>query len=111
MNALRQQELYHAAHKILDIGELAPLVVPGVNINGTSANELVQQLIDVVKAIDILDEAFARANPHGRDFQISGGDKLAEIARAAWRQRRLLLAMMREEIHLLATSISEQGRT
>lgn len=49
-------------------------VVPIVNINGTSAESLVQQQRDIVHAAKALQRALAASSPHGRDYQYNRED-------------------------------------
>lgn len=43
-------------------------IVPNVNINGTSKEELRKQYLEIFKACHVLNEALSKAIPHGRDY-------------------------------------------
>ena len=43
--------------------------LPTVNLNGSSANELLDQQLRVLRAVDALWEVMRVAAPHGRDYQ------------------------------------------
>lgn len=43
--------------------------LPTVSLNGSTAQELLQQQLDVLKAVDALRDAMRQAAPHGRDYQ------------------------------------------
>ena len=45
------------------------VIAPVVNINGTSAEELLNQLQGASEAISIAFKALQEAYPHGRDYQ------------------------------------------
>jgi ABC-type dipeptide/oligopeptide/nickel transport system ATPase subunit len=111
MNTINQYKLYEQAHRLSYVfHDLPPLIQPEVNINGTSCDELVEQVLAVRSALQEVDKAMARAMPHGRDWQVTGGDQLAGIARAAWLQRRMIIDEMTTELEILAQSIAEQRR-
>lgn len=43
--------------------------LPTVNLNGSSAHELLEQQLHVLRAVDALWEVMRVAAPHGRDYQ------------------------------------------
>jgi hypothetical protein len=45
--------------------------LPTVNMNGSSAHELLDQQLRVLRAIDALWEAMRVAAPHGRDYLLA----------------------------------------
>jgi len=42
--------------------------LPTIHLNGTSREELVQQRVDVVEALDAVETVIGKAWPHGRDY-------------------------------------------
>lgn len=109
MNALTQHKLYELAHELDGLKNFTPLIVPQVNINGTSAEALVDQQRIVLHNLDHLLHSMGEAMPHGRDWQtVEGGEKLADICRAAWLQRRMMLEILRREIETYAIAILDQ---
>lgn len=53
-------------------------MTPTIHMNGTSAKELVDQQLEVVKSARELRRALARAAPNGRDFYPQGEDALRQ---------------------------------
>jgi hypothetical protein len=45
--------------------------LPTVNMNGSSAHELLDQQLQVLRAIDALWEVMRVSAPHGRDYQLA----------------------------------------
>ena len=45
--------------------------LPTVNMNGSSAHELLDQQLRVLRAVDALWEVMRVAAPHGRDYQLA----------------------------------------
>ena len=83
-----------------------PLIPPVININGTAGVDLVHQHSKLIEAFNILQQAFADAAPHGRDYQTKPG--LYGEAREAWVQRMKLVALMRTEIERNGVAIVTQ---
>ena len=86
---------------------MKPLVLPQVNINGTSRDALIEQQVKVLRAFDKLREAMAEAMPHGRDYQSQPLDY--KRARDAWTERLETVFAMRKEIEQYAQTISRGG--
>jgi hypothetical protein len=84
---------------------MKPLVLPQVNLNGTSRDALVAQQIEVLRALVALQHALAEAAPNGRDYQL----RPAEFgpARDAWVERMQMVFAMHEEIGQHALAIQE----
>lgn len=57
-------------------------MTPTIHMNGTSASDLIDQQLAVVKAARELRRALARAAPNGRDFYPQGDDALREARKA-----------------------------
>lgn len=51
--------------------EQVSYVLPIVNLNGASARDLMEQQLEVKRALDKLNHALREACPHPRDFQLS----------------------------------------
>lgn len=86
------------------------LVQPIVNLNGTTKENLVNQLRHVLDALRQVESAMAEANPHGRDYQNSriDGQNLVYAAADAWHERRAVIAKLKQEIEEHAFKISQQ---
>ena len=88
---------------------MAHLVPPIVNLNGTSREELLDQQLDVLKAIDVLIHAMQQAMPNARDFQPRPQEYIP--AREAWMERIEVLVAMKQQLAANAYCISQQGPT
>lgn len=60
---------------------------PKVNINGSSARELVNDRLEVLRLLDQTAVALAKIAPHGRDYQLNdlqdyGNDRITHSLRA-----------------------------
>jgi hypothetical protein len=96
-------------------GELwKPLLVPVVNLNGNSAHEMVDEVMDVRRALDgtisLLRKAVANV-AHGRNFQTTE-DVMRAVneAQDAWVQRYIVLHIIQSELEDLALAIQRQDR-
>jgi hypothetical protein len=83
-----------------------PLVLPQINLNGTSREALVAQQCDVLAAIRALQEALQEASPNGRDYQTAPMGTFNR-AQEAWRERWQVIEDMRKEIEQHALAIQE----
>jgi hypothetical protein len=84
------------------------VVVPVVNMNGTSASELIAGYLEVLSAITELTKAMSKITPHGRDYQTETPDVFVE-AYEQHGSRLRLLAIMHKEIEGIATAVQEQA--
>lgn len=87
---------------------MTPLVTPTVHLNGTSAQELVQQRIDVIEAAQALQEAMKRAMPNDRDYYPQGEDAGLQ-ARRAWIERMDPIIKLVDELQMDAMKIALQA--
>jgi hypothetical protein len=81
------------------------LIVPGVNLNGTSHKEL---MLQYTAALTFLSNAMANLpRPHGRDYQTmpDGSYRAAEKQFRDWYQR---LETVRLEVEQVALAVSVQ---
>lgn len=88
------------------------LEVPVLNNNGTSKQALLDQYRHILDCFRDLQEAFANATPHGRDWQtVPNGSDVANDARQAFAERRARLKALYDEVHAVALGIaSQEGR-
>lgn len=56
------------------------LIVPCVHLNGTSGQDLLDQIDDAFMAIDAAIEALAKAAPNGRDYYVYGSEAYTQAA-------------------------------
>lgn len=52
------------------------LIIPTVHLNGTSQNDLLQQLIDATSTLRTAREAMQKAAPNGRDYYVQNDNAL-----------------------------------
>ena len=83
--------------------------VPTVHLNGTSADSLVNQRLEVVESLRDTLNAIGQAWPHGRDYYVQGPNALEE-AQDLWQGRVEVLKTMVADITQEALAIQEQGR-
>jgi len=80
---------------------------PQININGTSAKELVQLRLDAYEALRVAANALAAMSPHGRDY-ITAPAHQYKIDRAAHRNRIMALENLRAALADEALDIQSQ---
>jgi hypothetical protein len=80
------------------------LALPVVNLNGSSREALVEQRLDIQRALIETLAALQRAWPHGRDYQTVGRDRLVR-ADAVFQARRDALVALLDEIEAEAAAI------
>jgi hypothetical protein len=88
-----------------------PLIAPQLNLNGNTAESLMNQLKLVLHNIDHLREAMRAANDvnHGRNFQtMRYGDDVARQAQQAWAERINMIGALHDEVITLAMEIQSQ---
>ena len=84
---------------------MKPLVLPQVNLNGTSRQCLVEQQSSVLHVLRSLLKVMAQAYPNGRDYQLRPAEY--PPAREAWEERMQIIENMRKEIEAHALAIHE----
>lgn len=84
---------------------MKPLVLPQVNLNGTSRERLVEQQSDVATALRKTYQAMAEAAPNGRDYQFRPAEFYG--AQEAWQERMQAIYLMLKEIMAHATAIQD----
>ena len=82
-----------------------PRIAPVPCLNGSSADALVEQLMEVAHALDAACEVMRRWQPHGRDYQI-GGDYAAD--HAEYLRRLKLVEELSEQYENEAYAISKK---
>lgn len=84
---------------------MMPLLPPTIHLNGTSKDELLNQLEAVVSALDAALAAINAAAPNGRDFYPQGPEALTK-AQAAFDERVLALRRVHTDFSNLAWDIA-----
>ena len=77
-------------------------ISPAPCLNGSPADALVEQMMQVTDALDAACEAMRRWQPHGRDYQI-GGDYQAD--RAEFVRRLRLVEELAQQYQTEAISV------
>jgi len=90
-----------------DTQEKPALVVPQVNLNGTSGLALIEQQAAVMTAINAALTAMAHAAPHGRDYQTMERGSLTDAIKQ-WEDRRNRLQAIHDEAYQIAMAINAQ---
>jgi len=85
---------------------LQPLIAPHVNMNGTDAEDLLEQVLDANKAVEKAQELMQVATPHGRDYLDASQ---LQVARRAWFERTQMLHKLSSELVALAIEINKQS--
>ncbi len=83
-------------------------MIPTVHMNGTSQDELVEQLCAASNALEAAIVALRGAAPNGRDFYPQGPDALTK-AIAEHCDRITRIQNVKNEIDELALAVSDQG--
>lgn len=82
---------------------------PTIHLNGTSADELLEQIAEASRACHALNGALTNAMPNARDYYVQG-DGAFEVARREWDARRQAVDKVRRELEEIADAIWEQKR-
>jgi hypothetical protein len=85
----REYESPQQAHLAFGTGDV--MVNPTLNLNGTSGDELLRQVNNVLYALRATEHEMVEAGPHGRDYQHDGTGALYRAARAEHTNRLTLL--------------------
>jgi len=88
---------------------MKPLIIPTVNLNGTSKDELIRQLLKVTLALGNVLTVMGEAMPHGRDYLPSplDGERKDSQAREAWRERMQVLKDLSDEVTRHAFAVND----
>jgi hypothetical protein len=79
-------------------------IAPVPNLNGSPADALAEQMMEVCHALDAVVTLMARWQPHGRDYQV-GGDYQAD--RDEYLRRLGLVEAMVQQYEREAIAVSE----
>ena len=83
------------------------LEIPTVHLNGTSGEDLLEQITEAGSAAFALLKALERAAPNGRDYYVQGPDSLKR-AEAEHRNRASKVKEVLSELERIAEGIAEQ---
>ena len=87
--------------------ERSALTMPRIHMNGTDAEGLIKQQLEVLAATDQLLAALRAASPHGRDYYPLGDTALRQ-ARAEHDTRLKAVRMIADEANAIADAIQAQ---
>lgn len=76
------------------------MMVPTVHLNGTSRDELLNQIRDAHQAVGAAMDALRKATPHGRDYYPQGPDAILS-AQAEHEDRMQKLAAVRAQLEII----------
>lgn len=79
--------------------------LPTVNMNGSSAHELLDQQLRVLRAAEALWEAMRVAAPHGRDYQLA--PERYDLARSDFNDTFNALELIMSRANALALHLSD----
>jgi hypothetical protein len=82
----------------------SPLITPQLNSNGTSADELIDNQLDILDSLRKLLPLMQRAVPHGRNFRT---DEAFVHAERAWAERLQMVIDLKREIEGHAYAIKD----
>jgi hypothetical protein len=80
------------------------MMTPTVHLNGTSREELMNQLLEAIRAIDNARNALARARPHDRDYYPQGDRAIGE-ALLEHTARMRSLCQVAEQLEWIAMAV------
>jgi hypothetical protein len=84
------------------------LAVPTVHLNGTSKEDLIEQLLEAGSAVRVAVEKLNAAWPNGRDYYVQSPRAFAE-ADAQWNERRKKLLDVMEELAAITERIDDEA--
>ena len=84
------------------------LAVPTLNANGTSKQQLLKQMTNVINQLDSAIAALREAAPHGRDYFTTHSLDSWASAAAEHRNRIKRITEVRDEISSIAEAVLQQ---
>lgn len=83
------------------------VVIPRIHLNGTSAQDLLDEMFEAKHALDQAIEALQRATPNARDYYVIGPNAVAE-AREGHEARMHKLSDVAAELNAIMEGIADQ---
>ena len=84
------------------------MITPTIHMNGTSRDELLNQLVNAADAVFAAIETHAACHPNARDYYPQGPEACC-TAQRAHKARASMLDTVRRELIEMAESIDAQG--
>ena len=81
------------------------LVMPQINLNGSSRGSLVEQQCEVLEHLREVYRAMGEASPNGRDYQFRPAE--FRPAQEAWQERVKMIHSLMQEIESHAMAIQD----
>ena len=85
------------------------MIVPTVHLNGTSKDELLRQVLEADRAVNVALSRLRDATPNARDYYPQGPDAFREASNAHY-LRIARLQSVREELAGIYEAVEEQGK-
>lgn len=82
------------------------MIIPIIHTNGTSQRELLQQFMDVRRALTLAAEKMSAACPHDRDYYVSNDPQAGHRAHQEHTDRQLRLKALIAEYDVLAEAVA-----
>lgn len=86
---------------------MSKLLVPTVHLNGTSGNDLLEQITEARRALRLAVEALHKACPNGRDYYPQSPQSIYEAVEQHAARAKALVGVY-NELGDIAQSISDQ---
>jgi hypothetical protein len=84
--------------------------VPTIHLNGTSKEELLDQVVAAVRGCRKAMEAIRTAWPNGRDYYIQGPDAFGQAVEE-WKSRVERIDSVMKELTEIGRAIADHGKT
>lgn len=86
-----------------------PIEIPVININGSSPETMVKDIMAALKALRLASDAVAKTAPNPRDWQtVKDGDERCRVASDHHRARMRMLQILHEELQAIGIGIQDQ---
>lgn len=85
-----------------------PPIFPIVNLNGTSAESLIEDTLRAIRALRLALTKMGEAHPHGRDYQVHGGAMLLASAIQDHESRLKRVQSVIDELTAIAEDVDRQ---
>lgn len=94
-------------HNLTPVADQRHVIVPTLHLNGSSAEDLLEQLRDATAALDSALGKLALASPHGRDYYVQSDDAFSR-ALNEHTARVEALTKVRGEVATIARAVYAQ---